>query len=143
MSKVFTYFLFIWAVAIICYLLLELQRAIRLHIQTNKKQTAISENKLVSYYIKEIGLVLIAGKVKGNFSHPLELWEQIETNFSDIEQEEYERMIKLVQKARFGGIVLKPHEMYTLECFVKHLKKALYEKQNFVGKIRLRYIKTI
>lgn len=143
LSMVFTYLLFIWAVAIICYLLLELQRAIRLHIQTNKKQTAISENKLVSYYIKEIGLVLIAGKVKGNFSHPLELWEQIETNFSDIEQEEYERMIKLVQKARFGGIVLKPHEMYTLECFVKHLKKALYEKQNFVGKIRLRYIKTI
>ena len=143
LSMVFTYLLFIWAVAIICYLLLELQRAIRLHIQTNKKQTAISENKLVSYYIKEIGLVLIVGKVKGNFSHPLELWEQIETNFSDIEQEEYERMIKLVQKARFGGIVLKPHEMYTLECFVKHLKKALYEKQNFVGKIRLRYIKTI
>lgn len=143
LSMVFTYLLFIWAVAIICYLLLELQRAIRLHIQTNKKQTAISENKLVSYYIKEIGLVLIAGKVKGNFSHPLELWEQIETNFSDIEQEEYERMIKLVQKARFGGIVLKPHEMYTLECFVEHLKKALYEKQNFVGKIRLRYIKTI
>lgn len=143
LSMVFTYLLFIWAVAIICYLLLELQRAIRLHIQTNKKQTAISENKLVSYYIKEIGLVLIAGKVKGNFSHPLELWEQIETNFSDIEQEEYERMIKLVQKARFGGIVLKPHEMYTLECFVKHLKKALYEKQNFVGKICLRYIKTI
>ena len=143
LSMVFAYLLFIWAVAIICYLLLELQRAIRLHIQTNKKQTAISENKLVSCYIKEIGLVLIAGKVKGNFSHPLELWEQIETNFSDIEQEEYERMIKLVQKARFGGIVLKPYEMYTLECFVKHLKKALYEKQNFVGKIRLRYIKTI
>ena len=52
-------------------------------------------------------------------------------------------MIKLVQKARFGGMVLKPYEMYTLECFVEHLKKALYEKQNFVGKIRLRYIKTI
>ena len=142
-SMVFTYLLFIWAVAITCYLLLELQRAIRLHIQTNKKQTAISENKLVFCYIKEIKLVLIAGKIKGNFSHPLELWEQIETNFSDIEQEEYERMIKLVQKARFGGMVLKPYEMYTLECFVEHLKKALYEKQNFVGKIRLRYIKTI
>lgn len=142
-SMVFTYLLFIWAVAIICYLLLELQRAIRLHIQTNKKQIAISENKLVFCYIKEIKLVLIAGKIKGNFSHPLELWEQIETNFSDIEQEEYERMIKLVQKARFGGMVLKPYEMYTLECFVEHLKKTLYEKQNFVGKIRLRYIKTI
>lgn len=143
LSMVFAYLLFIWTIAIICYLLLELQRAIRLHIQTKKKQTAISEKKLVSYYIKEIELILIAGKIKGNFSHPLELWEQIETNFSDIEQEEYERMIKLVQKARFGGMILKPYEMYTLECFVEHLKKALYEKQNFVGKIRLRYIKTI
>lgn len=136
-------FLFIWALATICYLLLELQRAIRLHIQKNKKQAAISENKLVSYYIKEIEMALIAGKIKGNFSHPLELWEQIEKNFPGIKQEEYERMLKLVQKARFGGMALKPYEMYTLECFTNHLKEALYQKQNFIGKIRLRYVKTI
>ena len=143
LSMVIDYLLFIWALAIICYLLLELQRAIRLHIQKNKKQTAISENKLISYYIKEIEMVLIAGKIKGNFSHPLELWEQIEKNFSGIEQEEYERMLKLVQKARFGGMALKPYEMYTLECFTNHLKEALYQKQNFIGKICLRYMKTI
>lgn len=143
LSMLVAYFLFIWAIAIICYLLLELQRAIRLHIQENKKQTATSENKLVSYYIKEIERILIAGKVKGNFSHPLELWEQIEKNFSGIDKEEYERMLKLIQKARFGGMVLKPYEMYTLECFTNHLREALYEKQNFIGKIRLRYIKTI
>lgn len=86
---------------------------------------------------------MIAGRIKGNFSHPLELWEQIEKNFSGIEEEEYERMIKLVQKARFGGMQLKPYELYTLECFTKHLKEALYEKQNLLGKIRLRYIKGI
>lgn len=143
LSMVIDYLLFIWALAIICYLLLELQRAIRLHIQKNKKQTAISENKLISYYIKEIEMVLIAGKIKGNFSHPLELWEQIEKNFSGIEQEEYERMLKLVQKARFGGMALKPYEMYTLECFTNHLKEALYQKQNLIGEIRLRYVKTI
>ena len=143
LSMVIACFLFIWALVTICYLLLELQRAIRLHIQKNKKQTAISENKLVSYYIKEIKMVLIAGKIKGNFSHPLELWEQIEKNFSGIEQEEYERMVKLVQKARFGGMILKPYEMYTLECFTKHLREALYQKQNLIGKIHLRYIKTI
>ena len=143
LSMVIAYVLFIWSLAIICYLLLELQRAIRLHIQKNKKQTAISENKLISYYIKEIELLFIAGKIKGNFSHPLELWEQIEKNFSGIEQEEYERMLKLVQKARFGGMYLKPYEMYTIECFTKHLREALYEKQNFIGKIRLRYINTI
>lgn len=143
LSMVIAYILLIWALVILCYLLLELQRAIRLHIQKNKKQTAISENKLISYYIKEIEMVLIAGKIKGNFSHPLELWEQIEKNFSGIEQEEYERMLKLVQKARFGGMALKPYEMYTLECFTKHLKEALYEKQNFIGKLRLRYMKTI
>lgn len=143
LPMIFAGFLFIWMLATICYLLLELQRAIRLYIQKNKKQTAISEYKLVSYYIKEIEMVFIAGKVKGNFSHPLELWEQIEKNFSGIEREEYERTLKLIQKARFGGMILKPYEMYTLECFTKHLKEALYEKQNFIGKIRLRYGNTI
>ena len=143
LSMIIAYFLFIWALITICYLLLELQRAIRLHIQKNKKQAAISEHKLVPYYIKGIKLVLIAGKIKGDFSHPLELWEQIERNFSDIQQEEYERTLKLIQKARFGGMQLKSYEMYTLECFTKHLKEALYKKQNFIGKICLRYIKTI
>ena len=143
LSMVIAYALFIWALAIICYLVLELQRAIRLHLQKNKKQRAISENKLISYYIKEIEMLFIAGKIKENFSHPLELWEQIEKNFSGIEQEEYERMLKLVQKARFGGMHLKPYEMYTIECFTKHLREALYEKQNLLGKIRLRYINTI
>ena len=137
------YFLFFWILATIVYLFLELQRTIRLYIQENKKKTAILEKSLVSYYIKEIERILIAGKIKGNFSHPLELWEQIKTKFSGIEQEEYERMLKLVQKARFGEMVLKPYEMYTLECFTKHLKEALYQKQSILGKIRLRYSKLI
>ena len=134
--------LFIWAIAIACYLLLELQRAVRLHIQENKKQATISEDKLVSYYIKEIRLLLIAGKIKGDFSHPLELWGQIEKRYPDIQKEEYEKVLKLVQKARFGGMTLKPYEIYTLECFIEHFRETLYNKQNIFGKIKLRYIRS-
>lgn len=143
LSMIFVYFLFLWTLCTVIYLLLELQRYIRVHIHESKKQTAISEKKLVPFYIKEMEYVLIAGRVKGNFSHPLELWDQTRTNFSGIEEEEYKRTLDLIQKARFGGMYLKPYEMYTLECFVKHLKEALYQKQNFIGKIRLRYIHII
>ena len=142
LSMFVAYLLFIWALGIICYLLLELQRAIRLYIQKNKKQTAISENKLVDYYIKEIGLLLLAGKIKGNFSHPLELWGQIEKKYPDISKAEYEKVLKLVQKARFGGMALKSYEIYTLECFIEHFRETLYNKQNIFGKVKLRYIKS-
>lgn len=140
---VFAYILLIWMLCVILYLLLELQRVIRMYVHQKKKEEAKKEKKMVHFYIKEMESILIAGKIKGNYSHPLELWPQIEKNFPGVKKEEYERILTLIQKARFGGRILKPYEMYTLECSIKHLKEALYQRQNLLGKIYLRYVKGI
>lgn len=136
----FAYLLFIWMLLTILYLLLELQRAIRIHLKEKQKEKAIAEKKEIAFYIKEMESLFIVAKIKGNYSHPLELWEQIGKNFPGVQKEEYEKVLKLIQKARFGGMTLKPYEMYTLKCFVEHLKEALYSKKNILGKIKLRYV---
>lgn len=57
-----------------------------------------------------------------------------------IRQSEYERVLELVQKIRFGSKELKEYELYTLRCFERKMEGSLYSHKRFTGKIFLRYV---
>ena len=118
------------------YLLLELQRMFRL-------QAAKKKSRSVDYYVSEIGRLLTMAGVKGDFTHPDELWQQIEEKFPGTEKDEYDRVLELIRKNRFGGIELKEHEYHTLKCFLERLTKILYGRQRFTGKFYFRYIRIL
>lgn len=142
-SVIVAYIILLWITGTLLYLLLELQRMFRLHLWKKEKEKAVQEDLQISFIIKQIRILLIAGKIKGDYSQKSELWIQIEKKFPGIEKEEYERVLTLIQKARFGGMALKTYEIYTLECFEQHLRTALYHQKNIIGKIYLRYIKLL
>ena len=122
------------------YLVLELQRYIRIRIWKNKlKNKNTPEEKLDTHLEMAEGLMHLAG-VQGDYSHPAELWEQMQSRFPGIAKEEYDRTVELLQKARFGGIELKPYEYHTLECYRIKLCQGLYAGKGKAGKLILRYV---
>ncbi len=122
----------------ILYCILELQRALRLNAKKRKKNAF--RRRIQEYYVEEIARILQLANVKGDFSHPLELGKQITDTFTEIELSEYERVVAIIQKARFGGKELERYETHALECFVEILIQNLYQNANIFGKIKLRYV---
>ena len=120
------------------YLLLEIQRIVR-RIRQKRMQSREDESVFVDRYVKEMTWLLLAGKVTGNYDHPLELAAQIEEKIDGISREEYVRAVKLLQKIRFGGKKLMPYEMHTLECFMKRLAGYLTRQAGVWVKLKVRY----
>lgn len=67
----------------------------------------------------------------------------MEKCFPGIRKEECFRINELVQKYQFGGIELAPYEIWALDGLEEHMKQSLYEKQKFMGKLKLRYFYAI
>lgn len=123
------------------YLVLELQRALRRMIRLRKCAGEEAGTQVFAdRYVKEMEQLLLLGKIAGNYNHPSELSREVEEKFAGISCEEYERAIRLLQKVRFGGKVLLPHEIYVLECFEQRLLRALSHKSGAWGRFRIRYL---
>lgn len=123
----------------VLYLILELQRALRMKYRENKKRQSAAEGHLVEWYVAEMEKIFAIGGVKGDFSDSTALYEKIKEKFPGIRSEEYFRAGDLIQKYRFGGMELKAHELRVLKGITKHLCQCLYSRQRFWGKLRLRY----
>ena len=93
----------------------------------------------VDRYVREMSRMLRTGGVAGNYDHPLELSAQVEEKIDGVTSKEYERVVELLQKVRFGGKKLKPYEMHTLECFMKRLAGSLSRQAGLWGRFRVRY----
>lgn len=90
-------------------------------MNAKKRKKNAFRRRIQEYYVEEIARILQLANVKGDFSHPLELGEQITDTFTEIELSEYERVVAIIQKARFGGKELERYETHALECFVEIL----------------------
>ena len=65
---------------------------------------------------------------------------EVRNNIMKIEeQDEYERIILLFEKFRFGGKTLRDYELYVLECFKNKFIKLLFKKSKIHKKLILRY----
>lgn len=135
LSKIITILIFGLYLCLIIYFILELQRKIRLYFW-QKKESKLS----VSDRTKILGQLWRLSNVTGDYSHPLQLEEKILSIYPQIHPMEYERIIALIQKSRFGGKPLQPHEEHTLKCFIHKISHLLWKKSHIFGKIVLRYV---
>lgn len=69
------------------------------------------------YYISQIEKIIEISGVTGEYVKPMELYAILSVKYTEIEQDEYERIILLFEKFRFGGKTLRDYELYVLECF--------------------------
>ena len=78
------------------------------------------------YYISQIEKLIEISGVTGEYVKPMELYAILSVKYTEIEQDEYERIILLFEKFRFGGKTLRDYELYVLECFKNKFIKLLY-----------------
>ena len=130
--------LIILYIVLAAYLLLELQRAIRLH-QRRQKTQVTSSTELVDLYLPRIYVLYHIRKIEGNSTNRENIWEQLQEKFPDLEYGEYRRVLKLIQKVKFGEKELHPYEKHALESFYYLLIRQCYENSNLWWKIRMRY----
>lgn len=135
-KKAVTVVIILCYIFLILYLILELQRKIRLFYKEKNMDEPMSVDELT----KTLGLLWRLSKIKGDYSHPLHLESEIFAVYPQIQQAEYERVISLIQKSRFGGKTLRPHEQHTLKCFVDKISHFLWKKSSIFDKILLRYV---
>ena len=125
-------------VLLTCYLLLELQRALRLRIVKRKEST-----EDIGYCVEEMERLMRIGGIQEGMSQPLELWKQVQQAFPGVEKEEYMRVVELIQSARFGGRSWKTYEHHTVRCYTRHLRGCLYQNHRGVRRLWLRYVELI
>ena len=131
-----TGFIVILYVLLLLYFILELQRMIRLSCWKKERKEEIS----ILDFTKTMEQLFILSKIPGDYSHPLELRSEILLKYPQLYDMEYERVVSIIQKARFGGKNLRPHEEHTLKCFIDKISHLLWKNSNIFGKILLRYI---
>lgn len=124
----------------VLYLLLELQRWIRLKFRERSEKQELDQTEFVQKFLEKVEKLFALAKIKGDYTWSEELWEQISGKSPEIRQSEYERVLELVQKIRFGDKELKEYELYTLRCFERKMEGSLYSHKRFTGKIFLRYV---
>lgn len=91
------------------------------------------------YYISQIEKLIEISGVTGEYVKSMELYAILSVKYTEIEQDEYERIILLFEKFRFGGKTLRGYELYVLECFKNKFIKLLYKKSKIHKKLILRY----
>lgn len=91
------------------------------------------------YYISQIEKLIGISGVTGEYVKSMELYAILSVKYTEIEQDEYERIILLFEKFRFGGKTLRDYELYVLECFKNKFIKLLYKKSKIHKKLILRY----
>ena len=108
-------------------------------MRKNLKKKYAAKGQLVEWYVDEIENLFAIGGVKGDLTDPTALFEEVKVCFPGIREEEYFRSGGLIQKYRFGGMELMPHELRVLRGMTERFRQCLYKKQHFPGKLRLRY----
>ena len=124
---------------VLIWIVMGIQRRIRIYLRNRKKMPEDVRGQLLLYLAVSEQTLRLAG-VQGDFAHPKKLWNEVHEALPALEKEEYDRALELVQKARFGGKNLRPHEWHTLRCFQQKMRTLLYEKGNFIQRKILRDI---
>ena len=125
-------------ILLILYLILELQRYLRLSHQ-NKNEKEMDSEAFVEEHLTSIERMLAGNNIFGDYAHPKELWERVAEEFPGITRREYMRTVELIQKVRFGGKELLPYERHTLHCFYDHMVTIWYTESRVFRKMVLRY----
>ena len=120
------------------YLLLELQRAIR--VQIHRRQKEMENGEIAEYYVNAFReLAAVAGVRTEEMTSSEQFFDAIRKHFPEVPERWYRRSMEILQRAKFGGKKLAPYEIYTLDCFEEKSHRMVYKKQNVGGKLWIRY----
>lgn len=120
------------------YLLLELQRAIR--VQIRRRQKEMENGEIAEYYVNAFReLAAVAGVRIEEMTSSEQFFDAIRKHFPEVPERWYRRSMEILQRAKFGGKKLAPYEIYTLDCFEEKSHRMVYKKQNVGGKLWIRY----
>ena len=122
------------------YLLLELQRAIRLRAKENRKKRKVAAGEEVFYYVEEVEHLMRLAGIKNPKERIEENWNLIQQKIPGIKREELKRAADLVQKERFGGQTLTAYEYRTLESLEHRIESRLYQNGTWYRKVLYRYV---
>lgn len=119
-------------------LLLEGQRSVRLFLRDRKRRK--NPERLAGLaYGQMCGMLRHAGFGK-DFGRPYALTEQIHGQFPSIKEEEYLRVIQIIQKNVFGQKTLYPNECRILDHFCRKLRTEIYRNASLRKKLLYRYM---
>ena len=107
------------------YLLLQLQRWIRIRLRTVKEFKRVEQYGFVAEIVRENERLMCIGGIQGDFDYPFELEAELQEKLPALSIVLYERAVELVQKVQFGGVELAPYEKHSLEAFQEQLKLAV------------------
>lgn len=107
------------------YLLLQLQRWIRIRLRTVKERKRVEQYGFVAEIVRENERLMRIGGIQGDFDYPFELEAELQEKLPALSIVLYERAVELVQKVQFGGVELAPYEKHSLEAFQEQLKLAV------------------
>lgn len=137
-AAVISIILIVLYLVLIVYLILEIQRALRLH-HRRKHTQAVSSVELLDLYLPGIyDLYQIRG-IEGNSMNREDIWEQLHEKFPELKYGEYYRVLKLVQKVKFGEKELRAYEKHALESYYYSLIQQCYAHSSLWQKMQMRY----
>lgn len=122
------------------YLLLEVQRTIRLKLRQKRKIKKIEESGAVSYYVEDVERLMKIAGIKDIKEQTKENWDIIQQKIPGTKREELKRAVDLVQKERFGGQTLKGYECRTLESLARRIESRLYQNGTWCRRVLYRYV---
>ena len=121
------------------YLLLELQRAIR--VQIRRRQKKMENGEIAEYYVNAFReLAAVAGVRTEEMTSSEQFFDAIRKHFPEVPERWYRHLMEILQREKFGGKKLAPYEIYILDCFEEKSRRMVYKKQNVGGKLWLRYV---
>lgn len=131
----FVYFIFM------IYLVLELQRWLRIRILISQKEmlTAKDLPAYIAYmnFLFQLGGMVIDGKDPESFI------KKLQEHFPDIPEEEFQRVSGLIDKVMYGGKDLVPYERHILNAFLKRLQRSIYQRKGILYHLKVKYYHAI
>ena len=136
--NLFGIFLFVLLILTAVGFLLELQRSLR--ITLFRREWKKHPEKLAALTYRQMCRMLQYSGVQGDFRRPYELAEVICKRFPGIREEEYFRIIRIMQRNIFGQKPLRLNERRLLKDFLRKLQAEIRSKIPFSKKLLYRYL---
>ena len=136
--NLFGIFLFVLLILTGVGFLLELQRSLRITLFRRKWKK--HPEKLAALTYRQMCRMLQYSGVQGDFRRPYELAEVICKRFPGIREEEYFRIIRIMQRNIFGQKPLRLNERRLLKDFLRKLQAEIRSKIPFSKKLLYRYL---
>ena len=128
----------IFVLLLLCFIFLEIVRVIYAWIE--KKQFLKSDQKdQVLYIERHLFTVLAFIGIHATLGwNTKEVDERLSNQFEHVKPGEYKRASELIERSVYGDIELKPHEMRTLQGFLKKVRDSVRDGKN--RKVKLCFV---